>query len=103
VIPVAVFGNKEDKFKHFDHLLSQTERHNSRAAANPLYAVHHPMDSSNNLNGNANGDKSGGNSTRMICSTITKHVVEKATIGGTTNNFAPTIISNTLNMTRMRF
>ncbi len=84
--------NKEERLKQFDILLSQTER-NAKATANSAFTDHH------------SADQGGGDSTkvRMMRSTITKHVVEKATINGTGNTFTPALISSTLSMTRLKF
>ncbi|KLO05011.1 alpha/beta-hydrolase [Schizopora paradoxa] len=82
--------NKEERLKQFDVLLSQTER-NAKAAANAPCMDHHSADQ---------GDST---KVRMMRSTITKHVVEKATINGTGNTFTPALISSTLSMTRLKF
>lgn len=82
--------NKEERLKQFDILLTQNER-NAKATANAPCIDHHSADQ---------GDST---KVRMMRSTITKHVVEKATINGTGNAFTPALISSTLSMTRLKF
>lgn len=85
--------NKEDKIKALENLVSQTE-HNSKTSQRDggYLSAQEPVSSEVARTG------------RLRRSTISKHIVEKATVGGSGgSSFAPTLISNTLHMSRLRF
>ncbi|KAI5124806.1 hypothetical protein M0805_005438 [Coniferiporia weirii] len=85
--------NKEEKLKALENLVTETEYLSSSSMdANGEYrSAQEPVTSEVARTG------------RLRRSTISKHVVEKATIGGASGGFAPTLIQNTLQMSRLRF
>ncbi|KAH8118544.1 alpha/beta-hydrolase [Phellopilus nigrolimitatus] len=86
--------NKEEQLKALENLVTQTEYQSSSTAKDGSYdylSATEPVSSEVARTG------------RLRRSTISKHVVEKATIGGSGGGFAPTLISNTLQMSRLRF
>ena len=90
---VSTHLNKEEKIKALEKLVTQTER-DSRVSQRELsyLSAQEPVSSEVARTG------------RLRRSTISKHIVEKATVGGSGgSSFAPTLISNTLHMSRLRF
>ncbi|EJD01480.1 alpha/beta-hydrolase [Fomitiporia mediterranea MF3/22] len=84
--------NKEEKLKALENLVTQTENQSHTSGKDGGYlSAQEPVSSEIARTG------------RLRRSTISKHVVEKATIGGSGGGFAPTIISNTLHMSKLRF
>ena len=83
--------NKEEKIKALENLVTATELSNSSTKDGDYLSAQEPVSSEVARTG------------RLRRSTISKHVVEKATIGGSTSNFAPALISSTLQMSRLRF
>ncbi|OCB85396.1 alpha/beta-hydrolase [Sanghuangporus baumii] len=84
--------NKEEKLKALEKLVTQTEVNSAAARKGGTYlSAQEPVSSEVARSG------------RLRRSTISKHVVEKATIGGSNSNFAPALISNTLHMSKLRF
>ncbi|KAL5527782.1 hypothetical protein ACEPAG_6583 [Sanghuangporus baumii] len=84
--------NKEEKLKALENLVTQTEVNSAVAQKGGTYlSAQEPVSSEVARSG------------RLRRSTISKHVVEKATIGGSNSNFAPALISNTLHMSKLRF
>lgn len=83
--------NKEEKLKALENLVTQTE-YLSRTGKDSTYlSAQEPVSSEVARTG------------RLRRSTISRHVVEKATIGGTGGGFAPTLIQNTLRVGGLRF
>ena len=94
---IAILINeKDDKVKAFENLVLQTE-YNATKTNLPSYiasAQREPVSYEVARTG------------RIHRSNVSKHVVEKATIGGSASNFAPALIANTLQISRtnrMRF
>lgn len=83
--------NKEEKIKALENLVTATELSDSSTKDGDYLSAQEPVSSEVARTG------------RLRRSTISKHVVEKATIGGSTSNFAPALISSTLQMSRLRF
>lgn len=84
--------NKEEKLKALENLVTQTEVNSAVSHKGGQYlSAQEPVSSEVARSG------------RLRRSTISKHIVEKATIGGSNGGFAPTLISNTLHMSKLRF
>lgn len=83
--------NKEEKILAIEKLVTQTEIHSTKDACAGHIAPTEPVSSEVARTG------------RLRRSTFTKNIVEKATIGGTSGAFAPTLIQNTLQLSRMKF
>lgn len=83
--------NKEEKLKALENLVTQTEiSSSSKDSKYGFISAQEPVSSEVARTG------------RLRRSTISKHVVEKHTFGGTGGGFAPTLIQNTLHMSRLR-
>lgn len=90
----ATNHSKEEKLVALENLVTQTEL---RSSSNTKDGVLDHISASKPVTSEV------ARSGRLRRSTISKHVVEKATIGGSNGSFAPTLIQNTLQMSRLRY